>query len=118
MKPSSLSEFLGPETISQLRDPDLNLAKGLPASIYTDPDFFTFEKERLFPNVWVGIGFESDVPNVGDAVPVEVDGSTGKISRSATKALLTYLRVGVFWIMRQRKQKLTLFKVVQHLHLS
>tara|TARA_B100000676_G_scaffold266600_1_gene280360 strand:- start:64 stop:1299 length:1236 start_codon:yes stop_codon:yes gene_type:complete len=75
MKPSSLSEFLGPEAISQLRDPDLNLAKGLPASIYTDPDFFTFEKERLFPNVWVGIGFESDVPNVGDAVPVEVGGS-------------------------------------------
>ena len=75
MQSSNLSDFLGPEVVNRLRNPDLNLAKGLPASIYTDPDFFALEKERLFPNVWVGIGFESDVPNVGDAVPVEVGGS-------------------------------------------
>ena len=75
MQSSNLSDFLGPEVVNRLRNPDLNLAKGLPASIYTDPDFFALEKERLFPNVWVGIGFESDVPNVGDAVPMEVGGS-------------------------------------------
>ena len=75
MTSSNLSDFLDPEAINRLRNPDLSLAKGLPASIYTDPDFFALEQERLFPDVWVGIGFESDVPNVGDAVPVEVGGS-------------------------------------------
>jgi hypothetical protein len=49
MTSSNLNDFLDPEVIDRLRDPDLNLAKGLPASIYTSPDFFTFEKERLFP---------------------------------------------------------------------
>ena len=71
----NLNDFLSPEVIDRLRDSDLNLARGLPASIYTSPDFFTFEKERLFPESWVGIGFESDVPEVGDAVPMEVGGS-------------------------------------------
>ena len=70
----NLNDFLSPEVIDRLRDSDLNLARGLPASIYTSPDFFTFEKERLFPESWVGIGFESDVPEVGDAVPMEVGG--------------------------------------------
>ena len=70
----NLNDFLSPEVIDRLRDSDLNLARGLPASIYTSLDFFTFEKERLFPESWVGIGFESDVPEVGDAVPMEVGG--------------------------------------------
>ena len=75
MKSSNLSDFLDPEAVSRLRNPDLKRAKGLPPSIYTDSDFFALEQERLFAYVWVGIGFESDVPNVGDAVPVEVGGS-------------------------------------------
>ncbi|MDC0166605.1 aromatic ring-hydroxylating dioxygenase subunit alpha [Gammaproteobacteria bacterium] len=70
----NLNDFLSPEVIDKLRDSDLNLARGLPASIYTSPDFFKFEKERLFPESWVGIGFESDVSEVGDAVPMEVGG--------------------------------------------
>ena len=70
----NLNDFLSPEVIDRLRDSDLNLARGLPASIYTSLDFFTFEKERLFPESWVGIGFESDVSEVGDAVPMEVGG--------------------------------------------
>ena len=70
----NLNDFLSPEVIDRLRDSDLNLARGLPTSIYTSPDFFTFEKERLFPESWVGIGFESDVPEIGDAVPMEVGG--------------------------------------------
>ena len=70
----NLNDFLSPEVIDRLRDSDLNLARGLPASIYTSPDFFKLEKERLFPESWVGIGFESDVPEVGDAVPMEVGG--------------------------------------------
>ena len=70
----NLNDFLSPEVIDRLRDSDLNLARGLPASIYTSPDFFKFEKERLFPESWVGIGFESDVSEVGDAVPMEVGG--------------------------------------------
>ena len=70
-----LDDFLSPETLRKLREPELDLAKGLPASIYTDSEFFAFENERLFHDTWVGIGFDSDVPNTGDAIPIEVGGT-------------------------------------------
>ena len=70
-----LDDFLSPETLRKLREPELDLAKGLPASIYTDSEFFALENERLFHDTWVGIGFDSDVPNTGDAIPIEVGGT-------------------------------------------
>jgi phenylpropionate dioxygenase-like ring-hydroxylating dioxygenase large terminal subunit len=47
------------------------LAKGLPNEHYVDPK--TFDEERksvLFAN-WSGVGFAKDVPNEGDAKPVD-----------------------------------------------
>ena len=75
LQPKPLSAFLHSNEIARLRDPDLNAARGLPASIYTDDDFFALEQKHLFPDVWVGIGFDTDVPLAGDAVPLEVGGS-------------------------------------------
>jgi choline monooxygenase len=49
-------------------------AKGLPAWIYTDPDFFALERKRIFAGAWLGIAYESDVPNPGDAMAAEYAG--------------------------------------------
>ena len=117
MKSSNLSDFLDPEAVSRLRNPDLNRAKGLPASIYTDPDFFALEQERLFPNVWVGIGFESDVPNVGDAVPVEVGGSPLILCRnksSQIQVLHNVCRHRATVVLEERTSGLKTFKCPYH----
>jgi choline monooxygenase len=49
----------------------LNIANGLPNEHYIDPGVFAEEKRStLFAN-WSGIGFGKDVPEAGDAWPVE-----------------------------------------------
>ena len=70
----SAREYLGEEVLLALRRPDLSTARGLPARVYTDPQFFELEQRRLFPRSWMGIGFDCDVPEPGDAVPMEVFG--------------------------------------------
>ena len=49
-------------------------ASGLPAWIYTDPAFFAQERKRIFAHAWIGIAYESDVPNPGDVVAAEYAG--------------------------------------------
>lgn len=70
----SAKDFLGQVTLDALRQPDLKNARGLPASVYTDQTFFELEQRRLFPSTWMGIGFDIDVPETGDALPLEVCG--------------------------------------------
>ena len=49
-------------------------ARGLPNAHYTDPDVFAEEREALWFSTWAGIGVASDVPEPGDARPVELLG--------------------------------------------
>lgn len=46
-------------------------ATGLPNEAYIDPTAFEVEKQKVFFENWAGIGFGKDVPNTGDAVPIE-----------------------------------------------
>ena len=49
----------------------LNTANGLPNEHYIDPAVFAEEKQSVLFNNWSGIGFGKDVPEVGDAKPIE-----------------------------------------------
>ena len=45
------------------------IARGMiPAYVYSDPEVFALEKERLFAKSWVFLGHESEVPATGDFV--------------------------------------------------
>lgn len=46
-------------------------ARGLPNPFYTDPALFEAEKERVFFRNWAAIGFAAQVPEPGDARPVD-----------------------------------------------
>ena len=74
MNPPTLGDFLDESTLTALEHPSLAEARGLPASVYTDEDFFALEQRRLFPRTWTGVAFDADVPTPGDAVPVTVAG--------------------------------------------
>ena len=54
--------FFQPDILRALREPILDKARGLPASVYTSHKFFELEQERLFPKIWMGFGFDTDVP--------------------------------------------------------
>ena len=65
-------------------------AKGLPNEHYTDPE--TFEEERrhvMFAN-WAGIGFGKDVPETGDAKPVDFLGMPLLMVRDEDGAVNVY----------------------------
>ena len=49
----------------------VNIAHGLPNEFYTDRSTFAAEKKAVFFENWAGIGFGKDIPEPGDAMPVE-----------------------------------------------
>jgi len=49
-------------------------ALGLPAWVYHDPAVFALEREQIFKRVWIGIGYESEVPRPGDMTTAEYAG--------------------------------------------
>ena len=46
-------------------------ARGLPNAHYVDPEVFAQEREALLFRNWSGVGFAKDIPNVGDALPID-----------------------------------------------
>lgn len=68
----------------------VNIANGLPNEHYVDPAVFDEEKKAVLFNNWSGIGFAKDVPEVGDAKPIEFLGMPLLLVRDRTG------EVGVF----------------------
>ncbi len=46
-------------------------ARGLPNAHYVDPQVFAEEREALLFGNWAGVGFAKDIPNEGDAAPID-----------------------------------------------
>lgn len=45
---------------------------GLPASAYTDPEFWRVECETIFTQHWIFVGFAHSLANPGDVIPITV----------------------------------------------
>jgi len=55
-------------------NPDISRAWTLPAALYTDPEIFTLEKERIFRRTWQVVGHASQVASPGDYFTAELIG--------------------------------------------
>jgi len=62
-----------PVALDQVLSP-LRLAKGLPNEHYISPEIFEEEKRSVLFKNWTAIGFGKDIPEPGDALPVELVG--------------------------------------------
>ncbi|MEO1550656.1 MAG: aromatic ring-hydroxylating dioxygenase subunit alpha [Pseudomonadota bacterium] len=49
-------------------------AKGLPSVLYTSAEAFALERQKIFTAGWACIGFGQDVPQPGDAKPIDFMG--------------------------------------------
>lgn len=56
-----------------MREP-IEQACGLPGIAYTGQAFYDLERERLFPRAWMGVAFGHQIPEPGDAVPIDCAG--------------------------------------------
>lgn len=69
--------------LSTVRRP-IHEANGLPNAHYIDPAVFAEERQAVLFNNWSGLATASDVPEIGDAVPVDFLGMPLLIVRDKT----------------------------------
>lgn len=68
-----LHDFLSAEQVQAIRAP-IEEARTLPREAFTSTDFYELEVEKIYSRHWVAIAFESDLPEQGDVLPVELCG--------------------------------------------
>lgn len=68
-------------------------ARGLPNEHYVDPGAFEREKQAVFFNNWAGVGFGKDVPEIGDARPVNFLGQPLLVLRDRKGDVRVYMNV-------------------------
>ena len=72
---------------------DISSARGLPNAHYVDPAVYEIEKHKLFFETWASVGFASDVPEAGDAVPVDYLGMPLLLLRDREDQVRVYQNV-------------------------
>lgn len=65
-------------------------ARGLPAFVYSDPQWFAAEREAIFGKGWMAIAFMSDVPEPGSIAPIEIAGWSLLVTRSRDNELRVF----------------------------
>ena len=65
-----IETLIGKAAVGQILAERPEQASGLPNMAFTSPDFLEAERRLLFSRTWVFAGFASDLPEPGDAVPV------------------------------------------------
>ena len=86
----------------------VNKASGLPNRHYTDNKIFNKEKNVLFFEKWCGIGFGKDIPNLGDAAPVNMFGLPLLILRENTNRIRVFENICQHRGMKLIQQKCNL----------
>ena len=68
-------------------------ATGLPNRVYTSPEFFQLELDRIFAPSWACLGHAADVPRAGDLRPVQLLGVPLFMARAADGAVHVFHNV-------------------------
>ena len=74
-------------------EPDIARAWTLPSSLYTSPDVFAAEKEKIFSRTWQVVGHASQVANPGDYFTTELLGEPLLLVRGSDGVLRGFYNV-------------------------
>lgn len=72
---------------------DIARARGLANSVYMNQELFIFERDHLFAKTWVGLAFESDVPELRSVYPVDFMGMPLLVVKNAEGELKVFHNV-------------------------
>ena len=81
-----------PEVIRALNRPT-GSARGLPREIYTDPEFFALERDRMLAATWFCVGVTSDLPQRGYLLPRDLAGIPLLLVRDRENAVRAFHNV-------------------------
>ncbi len=65
LKNKTLFEILDIKKLNEVNKP-IEAANGLPNECYTNEDYLSYERDRVFCHKWAAVGVGSSIPNVGD----------------------------------------------------
>jgi choline monooxygenase len=86
---------------------NVETAQGLPNAHYTDPETFELERQKVLYANWSGIGFGKDIPEAGDAMPIEFLGMPLLMVRDKEGEINVYQNVcrhrGMILVEEKRK---------------
>ncbi len=91
-------------------------ASGLPGRCYFSDTVFAAERKQLFAPSWIPIAFESDLENIGDAMPVTFANWELLLVRGIDGALRCFQNVCRHRGMKLVKEKTNLRKIVCSYH--
>ena len=101
-----MAKDIAPQTLDAVRQP-IEQARGLPNAHYTDPAVFEAEKHAVLFASWAGLGVTADVPEVGDAKPVEFLGIPLLLVRDRTGQVRVFQNIcrhrGMILVAEPRK---------------
>ncbi|MDA9240780.1 aromatic ring-hydroxylating dioxygenase subunit alpha [bacterium] len=60
----------------------ISSARGMPGSTYTDPQLFSFERDKVLGKTWAGLAFASELPLNGSLLPVDFMGLPLLVTRT------------------------------------
>ena len=68
-----MNQFLNNSILGEF-DRQEGIKHGLPGAAYLTEEFAKLENNYLFPSSWAFIGFAHELPNTGDAIPIQIAG--------------------------------------------
>ncbi len=74
-------------------DKPLETSRGLPNPMYISPEGMAMEQQSVLPNNWACIGSTADVPEIGDAVPVDFCGTPLMLLRTGKDEIRVFHNV-------------------------
>jgi choline monooxygenase len=88
---ATLRDFVTDEDIAAIWRP-VERASGLPGRAY-GAEFYALERRQLFPRSWCAVAFANDVPEPGDAFPVDLAGWPLLLVRGADRRIRAFLNI-------------------------
>jgi choline monooxygenase len=89
---SRVADLLGADAVTALRRP-IAEARALGPAAYTDPDFLALEQELVFRRNWISVAFGHDIPEPGDAMPIDAAGVPLILARDRDGAVRAFHNV-------------------------
>jgi len=92
MDRSAAARIVDAAVVAQLNRPT-GEATGLPREVYTEPEFFALERDRVLAATWVCVGIATDVPRRGDLMPYDLGGIPVLLLRDANDRIRAFHNV-------------------------